>query len=92
MKTVHKYTLNPHGDGRTIELTSDFRFVYSSFMTSSKEIWVWVEVNTDPGAERIERRLKVTRSGDALPQDAIHCGTAVDQYHAEAYHVYLLQP
>lgn len=90
MKTVHKHVLTAHGEPKTIELTKQHQFVYSSFMTNAKEIWVWVEVDTDPGAEREIKTLKVTRSGDALPQEAEHCGTAVDQYHAEAYHVYCL--
>ena len=91
MKTVHKHVLTPHGATRDIEMTEDHTFVYSSFMTSAKEIWVWVECSTDPGAAKITRRLKVCRSGDAIPESAEHCGTAVDQYHAEAYHVYALE-
>ena len=91
MKTVNKFVLTPHGDARTIDITREHNFVYASFMTGSKEIWIWVEVETDPGAERQQMRLKVSRSGDALPSDAEHCGTAIDQYHAEAYHVYALR-
>lgn len=91
MKTVHKYVLNPHGEPRTIELTAEHQFIYASFMTNAKEIWVWVEVDTDPGAQREVRTLKVTRSGDALSTAAEYCGTAIDQYHAEAYHVYCLE-
>ena len=50
MKTVHKYVLTPHGEPKTIELTREHQFVYSSFMTNAKEICVCVEVDTDPGA------------------------------------------
>ena len=90
MKTVHKHIMTPHSGDRDIELTAQHHFLGAEFITHCKEIWIWVEVDTDPSAQRTTAKLRIIRSGDAMPNDAEHCGTAIDQYHGEAYHVYCL--
>ena len=52
MKTVHKHILTPHSGDRDIELTAQHHFLGAEFITHCKEIWIWVEVDTDPSAQR----------------------------------------
>ncbi len=89
---MHKYAVDTDGAGSEIELPTDACVKHLEYLNVDKTLYIWVEVPAELKCDKQLRRFKVFKTGDGIPISAQYCGTAVDHYLPEAYHVYEIEP
>jgi hypothetical protein len=90
MKTVHKFEVPIDDKAVSLRLSSNAKVRMVEYITCAKSIFIWVEVPADEALKNngIERLFRVFTTGSGIPAGAVFMGSAVDQYHPEAYHLY----
>ncbi|MCH8543449.1 MAG: hypothetical protein LAT61_07760 [Alcanivorax sp.] len=92
MKTMHKHRLQTGDEIQTLKMSAEGVVREVAFNQQERLLYVWVEVPAGSvmDAEQVERRFRVFRTGDGIPDHASFSGTAVDMLRPEAYHIYEL--
>ncbi|MCH8500184.1 MAG: hypothetical protein LAT63_17060 [Marinobacter sp.] len=88
MKTVHKYRLDGSGKIDSFKVREGYRIVHSEYVVTEKAVFVWLEVPLDLSVPETDLKLRIFRTGEAIPRAYVHLATAVDAFGPEAYHVY----
>jgi len=90
MKTVHKFEVPIGEKAVSLRLSSSAKVRMVEYITCAKSIFMWVEVPADEVLQNngLKRLFRVFPTGSGIPAGATFMGSAVDQYHPEAYHLY----
>ncbi|MBL4607795.1 MAG: hypothetical protein JKY01_08205 [Pseudomonadales bacterium] len=90
MKTIHKFEVPIVEKAVSLRLCDSAKVRMVEYITCAKSIFMWVEVPADEALQNngSERLFRVFLSGSGIPAGAVFVGSAVDQYHPEAYHLY----
>ncbi|SFX43034.1 DUF7352 domain-containing protein [Marinospirillum alkaliphilum] len=91
MKTVHKFRLECGGALNSLKLRKGFRLVHSEYLVTEKAVFVWIEVPLDLSLPEVQLKLRVFRTGEAIPRNFSYLSSAVDGFGPEAYHIYSLE-
>ena len=92
MRTVHKFQIPVNGETCQVELPDERKLLNVDFIVPARAIFVWFEVVADMMAMKKPVSFRVYMTGDGIPDNASYLGTAIDQYQAEAYHLYEFLP
>lgn len=86
-RVIHKYEVGYGEDVARIPPSAKVIHVATVPVTPTTEgVFVWVEVDPSENAE--PRRIGYFATGDLIPSDAVHVGTAVTPNGAFVWHVY----
>ena len=88
MRTVHKFQIPVNGETCPVELPAERKLLHVDFIVPARSIFVLFEVAADIMAVKQPASFRVYMTGDGIPDNASYLGTAIDQYQAEAYHLY----
>ena len=90
MKTIHKFEVPIGEKVLALRLCDSAKVRMVEYITDTKSIHMWVELPADEALqnEGAERLFRVFTTGTGIPAGAVFVGSAVDQYHPEAYHIY----
>ena len=60
----------------------------TDFIVAEKAVFIWVEHPLSVTVPEVSVYFRVVHSGDPIPMEYVHAGTALDEFTPEAYHVY----
>ncbi|PCI47760.1 MAG: hypothetical protein COB51_05650 [Moraxellaceae bacterium] len=94
MKTLHKFEVPLGSEGVDIELPQENTVRKVEYVVSVHTIFMWIEVEANAVLcdDKSKHHFRAYKTGDGIPEEAIHVGSAVDQYLPDAYHVYRTGP
>ncbi|MDX1757779.1 MAG: hypothetical protein R3175_17110 [Marinobacter sp.] len=92
MKTIHKYPLKVSRELNRLSLREGFRVVRCEYLVSEKTVCLWVEEPLRVDVPEHHYHFRVAFSGDPVPDHFEYCGTALDPFGPEAYHVFEASP
>jgi len=91
MRAIHKFEVPISKETHTIEMSESARIFHVEYLMPRRAIYMWAEVPAELTSSKVPRYFRVFFTGDGIPDQARHLGTAIDQYLPQAYHVYELQ-
>lgn len=88
MKAVIKFKLALDQAAIALELRRGAKVIRTEYVITDKSVYMWVEEPLSIEIPKETRRFRVVRSGQPVPLQYAHCGSALDTFTPEAYHVY----
>lgn len=88
MKTIHKHRLDIDSKVNTLSLRDGYRVVRCEYLVPEKAVFVWIEVSLDITLPVRERRFRIVRSGEPVPDEFSYLDTALDPFDPRAFHLF----